>query len=195
MDYVIPIITCNAIFYSLTAISTSITSTQNIFKFIIDNKESDYIKWQRQLEATDLYNKLHITYALIKEIIKNNSSIEDVDKVMQELTNSKFKIIDYNDYLLIEFQKTVVDINIPAFAGMPEYIKLSLFSLLDVINKLNNILEKIHYKIIKHQKILFKNFFTININDDIQYVISLTNLFNNRLNLLFDLLKVAKTLN
>jgi len=187
MDYIIPIFTYNAILYSLTTISASITSTQNIFKFITEHKESDYIIWQRQLETTDLYNKLNITSALIKEIIRKNIQ-DDADKVIQELSNPLIEITEQNDYSLVELQKSIFDFKIP------EYIKLSLLSLIEVINKLNHILEKIHDKIIKHQKFFFKQLFTINIHDDVQHVISLTKLFNNRLNLLFELLKVMKTL-
>ena len=187
MDYIIPIFTYNAILYSLTTISASITSTQNIFKFITEHKESDYIIWQRQLETTDLYNKLNITSALIKEIIRKNIQ-DDADKVIQELSNPLIEITEQNDYSLVELQKSIFDFKIP------EYIKLSLLSLIEVINKLNHILEKIHDKIIKHQKFFLKQLFTINIHDDVQHVISLTKLFNNRLNLLFELLKVMKTL-
>ena len=72
MNYVMPIMACNALFYSITSISTSITSTQNIFRFVIEHKDSDYVIWQRQLETTDLHNKLNITSALLKDIIKNH---------------------------------------------------------------------------------------------------------------------------
>ena len=70
-NYVISFMAYNVIFYSITSLSNSITSTQNIFKFIIDHKDSDYVIWQNQLESTDLYNKLEITSSLIKDIIRN----------------------------------------------------------------------------------------------------------------------------
>ena len=206
MNYIMPIIACNALFYGITSISTSITSTQNIFRFIVDHKDSDYIVWQYQLETTDLYNKLQITSALLKDIIKKHcvvndknkdnptSENEEIEKLIDELTNPKFDVVkekekekENNDYSMVELvRKTSIEITIP------EPVKISLLSLLDVINKINNVLEKIYIKIAEHQKIYFKNMFKINIHNEINKVLFLTNLFNSRLMLLFELLKIYK---
>ena len=201
MNYVMPIMACNALFYSITSISTSITSTQNIFKFIVDHKDSDYIIWQHQLETTDLYNKLEITSALLKDIIKKHSYIKDkdenknittdeIDNLIDEIINPKFDIdkdSENAEYSVVEMvRKTSIEINVP------EPIRISLLSLLDVINKINNVLEKIYSKIDKHQKIYFKNMFKIDIHNEINKVLFLTNLFNSRLTILFELLKIYK---
>ena len=201
MNYVMPIMACNALFYSITSISTSITSTQNIFKFIVEHKDSDYVIWQHQLETTDLYNKLEITSALLKDIIKKHSYIKDknenktittceMDNLIDEIINPKFDIeknSENAEYSVIEMvRKTSIEINVP------EPIKISLLSLLDVINKINNVLEKIYRKIAEHQKIYFKNMFKIDIHNEINKILFLTNLFNSRLTILFELLKIYK---
>jgi hypothetical protein len=203
MDYVVPIIACNTIFYSITSLSTSITSTQNIFKFIIDHKDSDYVLWQRQLETTDLVHKLRITSALIKDIIrthciqKNSTEKIEIENLIDEITNPKLKINDNthnNEYSVIEYsmvdliKKTSIEINVA------EPIKISLLSVLEVINKINNILEKIQRKIESHQNAYFKSMFKICLHDDVNQIISLTNLFNSRLSLLLELLKIYRNI-
>lgn len=194
MNYVMPIMACNALFYSITSISTSITSTQNIFRFIVDHKDSDYVIWQHQLETTDLHNKLQITSALLKDIIRKHSVSKDknilpdeMENLIDEITNPKFDIDDQNDYSMVELvRKTSIEIIVP------EPVKISLLSLLEVINKINNVLEKIYVKIGEHQKTYFKNMFKINIHNEINKVLFLTNLFNSRLTILFELLKIYK---
>ena len=111
-----------------------------------------------------------------------------MDHFIDELTNPKFNINEeQNEYTMIELvKKTSIEIDVP------EPIKISLLSLLEVINKINNVLEKIYVKIEKHQKIYFKNMFKINIQDEIMCTVNLTNLFNSRLELLFNLLKIYK---
>jgi hypothetical protein len=206
-NYIVPFMAYNAIFYSITSLSTSITSTQNIFKFIVEHKDSDYVIWQHQLESTDLHNKLQITSSLIKDIIrnhchKNNVSQNEVESIINELTNPKYKMEDEDneeeknlsdkdntEFTMIELvRKTSIEITVP------EPVKISLLSTLETINKINNILEKIHLKINQHQKSYFKSIVKINIYDEINKIISLTKIFNERLNMLFNLLKIYKDL-
>ena len=66
---------CNALLYSIVSFSTYISSTQNIFRFIVDHKDSDYAVFQHQIESTDLTNKLQITNALIKDIIQKYEKV------------------------------------------------------------------------------------------------------------------------
>jgi hypothetical protein len=200
-NYVLPFMAYNAIFYSITSLSTSITSTQNIFKFIVEHKDSDYVIWQHQLETTDLCNKLQITSSLIKDIIrnhchKNNVSQNEVESIINDLTDPKYKLVDMNnsefantEFTMIELvRKTSIEIIVP------EPVKISLLSTLEIINKINNVLEKIHLKIEQHQKSYFKSLVKINIHDEINKIISFTKIFNERLNMLFNLLKIYKDL-
>lgn len=184
MDHIIPFLTYNAIFYSVTSLSTSITSTQNIFNFIIQHKDSDYEIYQHQLETTDLHNKLNIVSSIIKDILKkyitNSNEIE-------EILHPDYEIEQKDEFSMVNLiKKTSIDLQVP------EPVKLALLSCLEVIIKINNLLEKIQIKIINHQKIFLKNFIKINIMLEINKIISFTHIFNSRLQILFEVLKIYK---
>ena len=66
----IPLLTCNILFYSITSLSNSITSSQNVFKFIVDHKDCDSIIFKNITTDLDLENKLKIVESLIYDIIK-----------------------------------------------------------------------------------------------------------------------------
>ena len=66
----LPLLTCNMLFYSMTSLSTSITSSQNIFKFIYEHKDSDFNIYKTEIEHMDLQNKLKIAHSLILNIFK-----------------------------------------------------------------------------------------------------------------------------
>ena len=53
----IPLITCNLLFYSMNTLSNSITSTQNVFKFIYEHKifNTSIIFWTRCLLIVSLF--------------------------------------------------------------------------------------------------------------------------------------------
>jgi hypothetical protein len=234
MNYVMPFVAYNAIFYSISTLSTSISSTQNIFKFIVDHKDSDYIFYQHQLETTDLNNKLNIITALIKDIIKKyyvkKEDIEhdkkvDIDNLLLELFNPKYNLLDESEIIetksstksstnssntvldksinnsqaMISFETnnfTIIELvkNSSIDIIIPEPIKISLLSTLEIINKINNILEKVKNKILQHEKSYLKNIIKINIYNEINEIINLTNLFNLRLDMLFKLLKIYQCL-
>lgn len=241
MNYVMPFVAYNAIFYSISTLSTSISSTQNIFKFIVDHKDSDYVFYQHQLETTDLNNKLNIITALIKDIIKKyyvkKEDIEhdkkvdiehkkvDIDNLLLELFNPKYNLLDESEIIetksstksstnssntvldksinnsqaMISFETnnfTIIELvkNSSIDIIIPEPIKISLLSTLEIINKINNILEKVKNKILQHEKSYLKNIIKINIYNEINEIINLTNLFNLRLDMLFKLLKIYQCL-
>ena len=168
----VPLVACNALFYSITLFSTYISSTQNIFKFIVEHKDSDYVVFQHQLESIDLINKMEIANALIKEIVNKWADNKEVD-----LSN------DTTDGVLVN----ATSINM---TGVPLPIKLSIQSLLTISNKINTTLDTIYCKINAHQQSYVKSFIKIKIADDIGKIVSMTALFEQRLSLLVNLLKI-----
>lgn len=184
MDHIIPFLTYNAIFYSLTSLSTSITSTQNIFNFIIQHKDSDYQVFQHQLETTDLHNKLNIVSSIIKDILqKHLPNKNDVENIL----NPEYEIEQVDEFSMVNLiKKTSIDLKVP------EPVKLALLSCLEIIIKINNLLEKIHVKIVNHQKTFLKNLVKINIMSEINKIIADTQIFNSRLQILFEVLKIYK---
>ena len=174
----LPVVACNALFYSITLFSTYISSTQNIFKFIVEHKDSDYAVFQHQLELTDLTNKMEITSALIKDVVRrwtDNSHLLD-NPILSNDTST-------DDMVLI-------DIHIINLSAIPEPIKLSLASLLTMSNKISDTLNIIHCKIKTHDVSYMKTFIKIKLGDDVSKIVSMTALFNQRLDLLLHLLKI-----
>ena len=173
----IPVVACNALFYSITLFSTYISSTQNIFKFIVEHKDSDYAIFQHQLELTNLISKMEITRALIKDVVRkwtDNPQLLDNPIVSKDVSG---------DGMLID----VHTINLSA---IPEPIKLSIISLLTITNKISDTLNIIHCKIKTHDVSYMKSFIKIKIGEDIGKIVSMTALFNQRLDLLLQLLKI-----
>ena len=178
MEYIIPLFSYNVMFYSITSISTYIVSTQNIFNFIINHKDNDYIVLQQKLQSIDLINKLNIVNSLIKTIIKKYNI--NIDELL-ESKQIKYNISD--DFLVVEMDNMKSNI-------VNEPIKISIISVLEMIIKINNILEIIKNKIMIHNKSFFKMFNTLHIHNEINQIISLNGIFNDRLQLLFEILKI-----
>lgn len=168
---------CNALLYSIVSFSTYISSTQNIFQFIVDHKDSDYAVFQHQLESTDLTNKLQITNALVKDIIQRYE-----------------KITFDNDNPLLVTDKgddgTMIDIKQLKLDKVPNPIQISIMSTIEVTNKIHTLLETIQHKIKVHQSSYIRSIIKINISLDINKLIALTNIFNQRLELLIHLLAI-----
>lgn len=170
---------CNALLYSIVSFSTYISSTQNIFRFIVDHKDSDYAVFQHQLESTDLTTKLQITNALIKDIIQ------------------KYEKVSFdNDNPLLVTDKgedgTMIDIEQCQLSKVPSPIQISMMSTIEVTNKIHTLLETIQHKIKVHQASYIRSIIKINIGLDIHKLIALTNIFNQRLKLLIHLLAIYK---
>ena len=168
---------CNALLYSIVSFSTYISSTQNIFRFIVDHKDSDYAVFQHQIESTDLTNKLQITNALIKDIIQKYEKV---------LFDSPLIITDKGD------DGTMIDIEHLQLSKVPSPIQISIISTIEVTNKIHSLLETIQNKIKVHQASYIRSIIKINIGLDINKLIALTNIFNQRLKLLMHLLAIYK---
>ena len=168
---------CNALLYSIVSFSTYISSTQNIFRFIVDHKDSDYAVFQHQLESTDLTNKLQIANALIKDIIQ------------------KYEKVSFDNLVLVTDKGddgTMIDIEQLKLDKVPSPIQISIMSTIEVTNKIHTLLETIQHKIKLHQSSYIRSMIKINIGLDINKLIALTNIFNQRLQLFMHLLAIYK---
>jgi len=102
------VLTCNILFYSITTLSNSITSTQNVFRFIYENKDSDYELFKHELELLDLYNKLKIIESLIYDIIhKYCESDEEFNNIKENIKNPKISSDDnlIQDYVNVNLEE------------------------------------------------------------------------------------------
>ena len=64
----LPILTCNLLFYSVANLSTSITSSQNVIRFVSEHTYCDSVIFQNNINKSDLIIKLSIVKSLIFDI-------------------------------------------------------------------------------------------------------------------------------
>lgn len=190
----VPLITCNMLFYSVSALSTSITSSQNVVKFIAEHKKTDIMQFKDELDNQDLTNKLNITRALIFDILKRYCNTKDeYEKVVTSIT-SKDEYIDCkqvdtlnkdNEFMMIELTN-----NISIFNRIDEPIKLALLSTCETVQELNSIIETVRDKIISHEQSYLNKIVSLSLQNELTNVKKLSNILTIRMNILFDILKI-----
>lgn len=194
MNIIIPqIVTNEIIFKCVTSLSSTILSSYNFYNFIITNASNDYLDYQKEITSTDLANKLLIASSLIKDIIKKHH-FDSVDKNIPIE-----KIIEaYKEQLKIEIlEDEGFDIithiqNNSIIADVPEPVKISLNSTLEIIDKINVVLEQIHTKIKSYSNSYTKYVTKLNIKQEVEKLISLDLVFEKRLRLLFKIVLIYK---
>jgi hypothetical protein len=189
----IPIITCNLLFYSITSLSNSITSTQNVFRFIYEHKDSDYLIYRNEIKNIDLLNKIKIIDSLIKSTLKKYiPNQDDYNNFIESINNP---IIENNEK---EDNYDIIDIKYNYSSDKliaDEPILYSIISVIEIINNINYIITKIKDKIILHKEIYFKSFYTLCLKKEISDLHNNNKLLDIRYNMLVDLLKIYLPLN
>lgn len=187
----ISVITCNILFYSITSLSNSITSTQNVFRFIYEHKDNDYLIYKNQLKNMDLMYKMKIIHELIFDTIqkyipekeKYNNFLEYIkNPIVENNDNDSFNIIDIN-----------YDVDIISIIDKP--IIYSIISISEILQNIQMIINTIKDKIIKHQKIYFKNIINLCLKNEIAQLTFYNNLLDMRYTIFIDLLKIYLPLN
>ena len=114
---------------------------------------------------------------------------------MEEITNKLNDINDVNDICdgseIQQFDKdkeyTIVNNNVKLvmFVEIPDPIKLALITTLEIINTINAELNKIHNKIIMHQKSYFSYIYSVKIQQEIDNIYRHNDILDKRVDLLF----------
>lgn len=210
MNIILPhLVSQDIIIKCVSSLSTSIISSYKLYNVIISYSIShnDYDNYQNQIMSTDLPNKLLIASSVIKDIIKkHHSSVStDISKSlnMSIVPISIEKIMElYKDELKIEYINIDENTNTEEFSlithiqnnnitpNVPEPVKISLGSTIDIIDKINLILNKIHNKMTTYSKSYFKYVSKLNLSDDITQLIEYDKIFDKRLGLLLEILKI-----
>lgn len=184
----VPLLTCNILFYSVTTLSNSITSTQNVFKFFYEHKDSDYEVFKNELETLDLHNKLRIIESLIFDTIRKYCNSEEEYKCIKEdiknplITSDDFKIEDYS---IINLEN-----RIQIFERIEEPVRYALLSTSEVVQNINIVINNIHQKIIDNRQSYIKNFVTLKLTNELSQLHKYVKLLDIRMQLLFELLKI-----
>ncbi len=184
----VPLLTCNILFYSVTTLSNSITSTQNVFKFIYEHKDSDYEVFKNELETLDLHNKLRIIESLIFDTIRKYCNTEEEYKYIKEdiknplITSDDFKIEDYS---IINLEN-----RIQIFERIEEPVRYALLTTSEAVQNINIIINNIHQKVLENEQSYIKNFVTLKLTNELSQLHKNVKLLDLRIQMLFDLLKV-----
>jgi len=194
MNIILPqLITQDIIIKCVTSLSTSILSSYNLYNMIITNSsipQSDYQNYQNQIISTDLANKLLFASSIVKDIVKrhhfNTDSNVPIEKII-ELYKDELKV----DVLIDEGFDMITHIqNNNIISNVPEPVKISLNSTLEIIDKINYILNKIHDKIKNHSLSYLKYVSKLNLSNETDELINLDKIFDKRLGLLLEVLKI-----
>lgn len=192
MNIIIPqIIAKKLILKCISSLSSNILLSYNFYYFITSNTSNDYQNYQQEIISTDLANKLLISSSLIKDIIKkyhfdsniNNISIETIIKNYNEQV--KIEVVPDEEFNIISHIQ-----NNSIITNIPEPVKIAIGSTLEIIDKINGILERIHLKIKSHSNSFIKYIKKLDIKNEVEILINYDKIFEKRLNLLFEIIKI-----
>lgn len=185
----VPILTYNMLFYSITSLSTSISSSQNVVKFISEHKDSDCVIFKNEVADTDLENKLRIVESLIYDIIKKYSISHDefeyTKRYIQLSDVNDAKLSENNEFVMIEMksQLTVLE-------RIDEPIKLALISTSESVQTINGLLMEMRDKMANYNKSYIKNMLSLSLQTELKKLHRQIKVLDSRLHFLFELLKV-----
>ena len=193
----IPLITCNMLLYSMSTISSSITSSQNVVKFISEHKDCDSILFKKELENTDIQNKLEIVDALIRDIVKNHCQEDEYEQICNYIRNSQSCHVEEDcssddnkgDFAIIHVKTsipTTFDFDIE------EPVKMAIMSTAQIVSELNDDISKISGKIIKHKQSFFTKLLSISLKSEMASFTKHVRIFEQRMDMLFRILNVYK---
>jgi hypothetical protein len=172
----------------LSSISTSISATTGVIKYLLCYKESELDIFKKELFNTDLCNNLQIVSCIIDDIVKNHNKnnkdkyeIEKIEIINNDSTLNESCLILHNDYKIKK--KNIY---------LPEPVKQILFTTYETIEQIKKYLEIIQFKIHDHDNKYLKNWRSVNIKDDINNVININLIFEKRMKLLFEVIKIYK---
>ncbi len=184
-----PILACNLLFYSLTTLSNSISSSQNVFKFISEHSEPDYIIFKNTVEHLDLENKLNILKLFIFDVLKKYCKTKDQYNELIILLQDNFYEENKNEeYVIIKNKNNFL-------CDMPEALKTSLITLCEIIYNLLNLIKYIHDKILIYKNSYIKSLINLKLKTEINKLNNMCKILDVRSKLFFDLTNIYLTKN
>lgn len=183
----IPFVTCNLLFYSISALSTSITSSQNVVKFIYEHKDCDSILFQSEIEMNDTINKLKIVESIVFDILKKHSNTdEEYEELKQNLIISN---------VINEFQDdfTLVELKIPnnsILERINEPTRYALLSTSEIAQQLNDTLITCNNKIKEYKQSYVKNIVSLCLQKELHNFKKQNAILDKRFDLLLKLFQI-----
>jgi hypothetical protein len=181
-----PILMCNLLFYSITTLSNSISSSQNVFKFISEHVEPDYIIFKETVEQLDLENRLKILNEFILEVLKKYCKTIDIYEELKKQITNEFTLDNNEDFIMINSK----NINFYGLDNMPNSLQMSLISLCESIYNISNLISIIHEKIIKYKNSYIKSLVALKLKSEMHKLNNLCKILDIRSKLFFDLVNI-----
>jgi hypothetical protein len=181
----IQILTKDIIIHCMSSLTTSIMSIHNIYNFIIEHKSNDVQLYQEELVKTDLINNILIATAIIKDILRKHhfTKEDDLHKIFKECSLYKCEFEDdFNIVSFIDEHKII--------ANIPQPVQISLRITLEVIDRINELLDKVKNKIIKYDKSFSKYFNRLYLKTELEQIQTNNKLFEKRLTQLIEIIKI-----
>lgn len=210
-----PVLLCNIICYSITTLSTSISSSQNVFKFISEHVEPDCVIFNNFVENNDLNEKLKILKSFILDVLsKYCDNWDEFEMLKKEIEKQTFEnlnsicckmddyiiisnknIISSEDVLISNDDNAIINLNnnvIEILDRIDEPIKLAIVSLSQIVYEICILLENTQNKITEHKKSFMKNLITLILKNEISKLNKLCKILELRSKMLFDLVLIYK---
>ena len=182
MNFILLSIAQTFILHTISSLSNTITTTQNIINFVMMHKNNDYHNFKLDLDKTDINNKLNIILSIIKSIIKKYY-FNDIGN-FDELINNKNTNENYHN----EFE--IINANKIENVHLSDPLKIIINSNLDTIKKIQLILYNIHVKILNHDKSYSKYIYKIKIKNEIDDFMLQNKIFEKKIKMLFKICKL-----
>jgi len=184
----LPILTCNMLFYSITALSTSITSSQNVVKFISEHKDCDSVIFKNELETLDMENKLKIIESLIYDIIKRYCKSKNEFEEFKNNINTPVicnKQDDSSQFEMIELTN-----KISVLERIDEPVRYAILLTSEIVQSINELIIQMHEKILKHKQSYLNKIVSLCLKIELNEFKKKVKLLDIRFTLLLELLKI-----
>jgi hypothetical protein len=184
----VPLLTCNMLFYSITALSTSITSSQNVVKFISEHKDCDSVIFKNELETLDMENKLKIIESLIYDIIKRYCKSKNEFEEFKNNINTPVicnKQDDSSQFEMIELTN-----KISVLERIDEPVRYAILSTSEIVQSINELIIQMHEKILKHKQSYLNKIVSLCLKIELNEFKKKVKLLDIRFPLLLELLKI-----
>lgn len=185
----VPILTCNMLFYSITALSTSITSSQNVVRFISEHKDCDSVIFKNELEMLDLENKLKIIESLIFDILKRYCNSKEEFEEIKNNIHTPIIICEKQDDTK-QFEMIELTNKISMLDRIDEPIRYAILSTSETVQHINETIIRINKKILNHKQSYLNKIVTLCLQIELHEFKKKVSLLDMRLQLLLNLLKI-----
>lgn len=186
----IPLITCNMLFYSVSAISTSITSSQNVVRFISEHKKTDISIFKEEIDKHDLTNKLNIIKSLIYDVIKLYCfSTDEYNTTICSIHNDSSVSIDFEDkdkndgFMMIELTNTNT-----VFNRIDQPVKLAIVSTSEIVQHIQNTMNTVRDKTIAHESSYLNKLRPLSLQSELSTIHADCIKLDQRISMLFSIL-------